>query len=47
MKIFNKYPTCKQFDLMDCGPACLKIIARYHGRHYSLKSLREKCHITR
>ena len=32
---------------MDCGPTCLKIIAQYYGRYYSLQNLREKCHITR
>jgi ABC transporter, ATP-binding protein len=32
---------------MDCGPTSLKIVAQYYGKHYSLQSLREKCHITR
>ncbi len=32
---------------MDCGPACLQMIARYHGRHFSLGSLRDKAFITR
>ena len=32
---------------MDCGPACLRIVARFYGQEYSLQSLREKCYITR
>lgn len=32
---------------MDCGPTCLRMIARYYGRHYSLQTLRESSYITR
>ena len=32
---------------MDCGPTCLRMIARHYGRSYSLQNLRERCHITR
>lgn len=32
---------------MDCGPTCLRIIAAYYGKNYSLQGLREKCHISR
>lgn len=32
---------------MDCGPTCLRMIARHYGRSYSLQNHREKCHITR
>lgn len=42
-----KFPYYRQLETMDCGPACLKIIAQYYGRNYSLKNLREKCHISR
>jgi ATP-binding cassette, subfamily B, bacterial len=34
-------------NLMDCGPSCLKIIARYYGKYYSLQYLRDKCGTTR
>ena len=37
----------KQLDAMDCGPTCLRMIARHYGRSYSLQNLRERCHITR
>lgn len=32
---------------MDCGPACLQMVARYHGKSYSLSRLRDLSHITR
>lgn len=32
---------------MDCGPTCLRMIAKYYGRSYSLQSLRERSFITR
>lgn len=33
--------------MMDCGPACLRMIAKFYGRHYTLQTLRKKCFITR
>ena len=27
---------------MDCGPTCLRMVAAYHGKRYSLERLREK-----
>ena len=41
------FPFFKQHDVMDCGPACLKMIAAYYKLNYSLESLRAKCFITR
>lgn len=32
---------------MDCGPTCLRIIAKYYGKSYSLQTLRDNCHINR
>lgn len=32
---------------MDCGPTCLRMIAKFHGRSYSLSYLRDKCSVTR
>jgi ATP-binding cassette subfamily B protein len=34
-------------DLMDCGPTCLRMIARHYGKAYDAEFLREKCFITR
>jgi ATP-binding cassette subfamily B protein len=41
------FPFVKQPDAMDCGPACLKMVAGYYGKGFSLESLRKKCYITR
>ena len=35
------FPYYRQPDVMDCGPTCLRIIAKYYGRHYNLDTLRE------
>lgn len=32
---------------MDCGPTCLRMVAKYFGKSYSLPFLREKCYIDR
>jgi ATP-binding cassette subfamily B protein len=37
----------KQPDAMDCGPACLKMVAGFYKKNFSLESLRKKCFITR
>lgn len=33
--------------MTDCGPACLRMIARYFGRNYSLETLQNRSFITR
>ena len=44
---FKRFPYEYQLDAMDCGPAALKIIAKYFGKYYSLQYLRDLCGITR
>jgi len=41
------FPHYLQLDAMDCGPACLRMIAKHYGKHYSPQTLRERCFITR
>ena len=41
------FPHYQQLDSMDCGPSCLRMIAKYYGCSYSLQNLRERCFITR
>ncbi len=41
------FPYYSQLDAMDYGPSCLRMIAKYYGRTYSLQNLREKSFITR
>lgn len=36
-----------QMDTMDCGPTCIRMVAKYHGRSYSLQSLRARSGIDR
>ena len=45
--IKEKFPFYIQLDVMDCGPACLRMIAKFYGRHYSLQTLRDRSFITR
>lgn len=45
--IFKRFPTEYQMDAKDCGPASLKMVAKYFGRYYSLQYLRDKCGITK
>ncbi len=41
------FPFYKQLDAMDCGPTCLRMVARYYGKHFTLQTLREKSHLSR
>ena len=41
----RKYPFYKQPDAMDCGPVCLKMIAGYYGKNFSMQQLRKLCKI--
>jgi ABC-type bacteriocin/lantibiotic exporters, contain an N-terminal double-glycine peptidase domain len=36
------FPNYKQLDAMDCGPTCLRMIAKYYGRSITLDYLRNK-----
>ncbi|WP_319229250.1 peptidase domain-containing ABC transporter [Draconibacterium orientale] len=42
-----KFPHYKQLDTMDCGPTCLRMLAKYYGKNYSLQYLRNQSYITR
>ena len=41
------FPLYTQLDAMDCGPTCLRMVAKFYGRNYTLQTLREKSFITR
>lgn len=43
----KKFPFFKQLDYMDCGPTCLKMIAHYYGKRYSLEELRKVSYYSR
>ena len=36
-----------QHDAMDCGPTCLRMVAKHYGRSYRLQTLREKSSFSR
>ena len=41
------FPHFTQLDSMSCGPACLRMIAKYYGCNHTLQSLCDKSFITR
>lgn len=41
------FPFFRQPDAMDCGPACLKMVADFYKKDFSIAYLRSKCFITR
>lgn len=43
----DNFPFYKQLDASDCGATCLRMVARHHGRHYSLEYLRELSYLDR
>lgn len=45
--MIKPFPYYSQLDTVDCGPTCLRMIAKYYGRNYSLQYLRELAFITR
>ena len=42
-----RFPFFRQLDAMDCGPSCLRMIAKFYGKNYSVQQLREKSYILR
>lgn len=42
MKTFKFY---RQLNTMDCGPTCLRMVAKYYGKNISLNTLREATQI--
>ena len=45
--MFKRFPLYRQLDQMDCGPTCLRMIARHYGATYTLQQLRDFSHIDR
>jgi len=41
------FPFTLQPDAMDCGPACICMIAEHYGKQYALEHLRDDCFIGR
>ncbi|MCB0560530.1 MAG: peptidase domain-containing ABC transporter [Lewinellaceae bacterium] len=45
--MLDRFPHYYQLDFMDCGPACLRMVAKHYGKSYSLQYLREHSYISR
>jgi ATP-binding cassette subfamily B protein len=43
----KKFPNYKQADSKDCGPTCLKIIAKHYGKTINIQELRDFSETTR
>lgn len=43
----RRFPHYMQYDAADCGPTCLRMIAKYYGKGYSTEMLRRHCYISR
>lgn len=41
----SKFTHYQQLDQMDCGPTCLRMVAKHYGRHFTAQSLRERAQI--
>lgn len=37
----KSFPFYKQLNAMDCGPTCIRMIAKYYGKHYKADTLRQ------
>ena len=42
----KSFPFYRQHDRFDCGPTCLRMIAKFYGRNYNLEHLRHLCNIS-
>lgn len=43
----SRFTCYRQYDQMDCGPTCLRMVTHHYGRTYSLENLRKKAKINR
>ena len=43
----TKFPHYRQTESKDCGPTCLKIIAKHYGKIIKIQDLRDYCETNR
>ena len=43
----KRFPFYRQLDAMDCGPSCLRMIAKFYGKSFSVQQLRDQSFIQR
>lgn len=44
--MIRPFPHYNQLDSADCGPTCIRMIAKYYGKNFSIQFLREHAFIT-
>jgi len=44
---YKSFPHYQQQETADCGPSCLRMIAKHYGKVYSAEMLRKRCFISR
>ncbi|HET6764279.1 MAG TPA: cysteine peptidase family C39 domain-containing protein, partial [Longimicrobiaceae bacterium] len=47
VRVGKSFPVYRQHDQKDCGPTCLRMVAKHYGRRYSLQYLRDRSYIDR
>ena len=47
MNMLKRFPHFRQNNVIDCGPTCLRMIAKFYGVDYSAEMLRRHCHVSR
>lgn len=45
--MLKHFPYWQQPDQMDCGPTCLRMVAKYYGRNFRLETFRKLCEINK
>ena len=43
----TRFRLTRQYDQMDCGPACVRMIGEHYGKRYPLAQLRSSAYLTR
>jgi ATP-binding cassette subfamily B protein len=43
----RRYPYYEQLDASDCGPSCLKMVAKFHGRNIPISQIRKIAYLNR
>lgn len=43
----TRFKLTRQYDQMDCGPACVRMVAEHYGKRYPLAQLRDHAYLTR
>ena len=41
MAHLKRFKFYRQHNMMDCGPACLRMIAKFHGKHYNIAGIKQ------